>query len=116
MVFKRTTERNCLGKDFHFIPYNRDCFSCYLNIKFELICNRLKEKGIRVHVDNRNEKLGYRLREAQISKVPYQLVIGDNEIENKTLNVRRYGQEETNTYDIDEFIEVLINEIKNKGN
>ena len=74
----------------------------------------LKEKGVRVHVDNRNEKLGYRIREAQMNKIPYQIVIGDNEIENNTVNIRRYGKEGSTSMDINEFVEMIHDQIINR--
>ena len=76
--------------------------------------DKLKEKGIRVHVDNRNEKLGYRIREAQMSKIPYQLVIGDQELENNTVNVRKYGVDGSNSISLDEFVDSLVSEIKER--
>jgi len=71
------------------------------------LCNLLKQKGIRVHVDNRNEKLGYRIREAQMNKIPYEIVIGDNELENRTVNIRRYGVEGSEAMNIDDFVNMI---------
>ena len=56
------------------------------------IKRRLEEKGIRVELDDRNEKIGYKIREARLQKVPYMLIIGDNEVENGTLSVRERGE------------------------
>jgi threonyl-tRNA synthetase len=50
--------------------------------------DELRALGVRVHVDDRNEKLGYRIREAQLQKVPYMLVVGDKEVEAKSVSVR----------------------------
>ena len=72
------------------------------------------KNGIRVEVDDRNEKLGYRMREAQIKKIPYSLVIGDNEKENKTVTYRRHGSDEKVTVTNEEFINLLKEEIENK--
>ena len=72
------------------------------------------KNGIRVEVDDRNEKLGYRMREAQIKKIPYSLVIGDNEKENKTVTYRRHGSEEKVTVTNEEFIKLLKEEVENK--
>ena len=72
------------------------------------------KNGIRVEVDDRNEKLGYRMREAQIRKIPYSLVIGDNEKENKTVTYRRHGSDEKVTVTNEEFINLLKEEIENK--
>ena len=74
----------------------------------------LKKLGIRVKLDARNEKLGYRIREAQTHKTPIQLVIGDQEVENNGVNVRRYGKKDSLNLSLDEFIESVLNEIKNK--
>ena len=72
------------------------------------------KNGIRVEVDDRNEKLGYRMREAQIKKIPYCLVIGDNEKENKTVTYRRHGSDEKVTVTNEEFIRLLKEESENK--
>ena len=69
---------------------------------------RFKKAKIRAEVDYRDEKLGYKIREAQMKKIPYQLVIGDNEVKNGTITYRRYGSQEQTTVSIDEFI-ALIN-------
>ena len=74
----------------------------------------LEKAGIRVEVDDRNEKLGYRMREAQTRKIPYSLVLGDNEKENKTVTYRKYQSEEKVTVSLEEFIELLKEEIANK--
>lgn len=76
--------------------------------------NKLSEVGLRVEVDERNEKLGYRLREAQMKKIPVQLVIGDGEVENGTVNVRRYGSQATETLSIQDLIDSLLKEVKEK--
>ena len=79
------------------------------------ITDILKAHNIRVELDDRNEKLGYRLREAQTSKVPYTLILGDKEKENKTVSYRLHGQKETTTVDIDQFIKLITEEIENKS-
>ena len=78
------------------------------------VCDLLKEKGVRVHVDNRNEKLGYRIREAQMSKVPYQLVVGDNEMENESVNIRKYGVEGSESMKLSDFAEKIHDDIVNR--
>lgn len=75
----------------------------------------LVENGIRAELDDRNEKLGYRLREAQTNKVPYTLILGDSEKENGTVSYRLHGQKETTTLKIDEFLKVLKEEIDTKA-
>ncbi len=71
------------------------------------VMDRLKAIGIRVHIDDRNEKLGYRIREAQTQKIPYALVIGDDETTNKTVTLRKYGQKDTESMALDELISML---------
>ncbi|MCR8613372.1 MAG: threonine--tRNA ligase [Mycoplasma sp.] len=68
------------------------------------VFNKLKENNFRVKLDNRNERLGKKIRNAQTSKTKYQIVIGDNEVENKVVTIRKYGSEETETITLDEFI------------
>lgn len=74
----------------------------------------LEENGLRVNIDDRNEKLGYRLRESQIQKIPYTLVIGDNEMNTKSVTYRKYGTKEQITVSLDEFISMILKEIKEK--
>ena len=78
------------------------------------VSDLLKEKGVRVHVDNRNEKLGYRIREAQMNKIPYQIVVGDNEVENNTVNIRKYGVEGSESMELNKFVEKIHDEIINR--
>ena len=78
------------------------------------LAKRLEELDIRVKVDDRNEKLGYRIREAQITKIPVQLVLGDGEMANNSINIRRYGQQSSETLPVDEFIAKLLLEIQEK--
>ena len=79
------------------------------------VTKELEENGIRVELDDRNEKLGYRLREAQTGKVPYTLILGDNEKENNTISYRLHGEKETTTLTKEEFIKQLQEEIKIKS-
>ena len=74
----------------------------------------LKKEGIRVKLDNRNEKLGYRLREAQTKKIPYTLILGDQEKTNQTISYRLFGVKETTTVSKEEFIAYLQDQIENK--
>ena len=74
----------------------------------------LKKAGFRVSLDARNEKLGYKLRESVIKKVPYMLILGQREVDEKLVSYRRAGSEETTTVTIEEFIELLNNDIQNK--
>lgn len=90
------------------IPVNDDAHGDYV----EEIRRRMKAAGMRVEVDNRNEKMGYKIREAQTLKIPYQLVFGDNEIAENTVTVRRYGSKETSSMPFDEFLAQLEQDIK----
>jgi threonyl-tRNA synthetase len=81
----------------------------------EALKNRLENLKFRVHVDNRNEKLGYRMREAQVKKIPIQLVIGDGEIQSGSVNVRRYGKNDSVTMSIDDFIAMITKENADKA-
>ncbi|CAM3859856.1 threonine--tRNA ligase [Alkalicoccus chagannorensis] len=74
--------------------------------------DRLRRSGFRVESDFRGEKLGYKIREAQTSKIPYLLVLGDKEIEAEGVNVRRYGQQETDEMSLDDFIAMLRKEVE----
>ncbi len=79
------------------------------------IKRRLEEKGIRVELDDRNEKIGYKIREARLQKVPYMLIIGDNEVENGTLSVRERGENgDLGSMMADEFIERAVSEDKSR--
>ena len=90
------------------IPVNDDAHGDHV----EEIRRRMKAAGMRVEVDNRNEKMGYKIREAQTLKIPYQLVFGDNEIAENTVTVRRYGSKETSSMPFDEFLAQLEQDIK----
>ncbi|KGX89075.1 threonine--tRNA ligase [Pontibacillus litoralis] len=74
----------------------------------------LRYAGVRVEVDERDEKIGYKIREAQMQKVPYQLVVGDNEIEQQGVNVRRYGSKDSETKALQSFVEQIKEEIQQK--
>ncbi len=91
------------------IPVNSEVHSDYA---FDLM-HRLKDAGIRADVDHRNEKLGYRLREAQVSKIPVQVVVGDGEIESNSVNIRLYGKKESTSMPIDDFIAWVHQEAEN---
>lgn len=79
------------------------------------IKRRLEENGIRAEVDDRNEKIGYKIREARLQKVPYMLIIGDNEAENGTLSVRERGENgDLGSMSADEFIERAVSEDKSR--
>ena len=91
------------------IPVKNDLHMDYVND----LSSKLRAHGIRVTVDDRNEKMGYKIRQAQVNKIPYTLVIGDEEVSNGTVTVRKYGEEKTNTMTKDEFKNLLFEDIEN---
>lgn len=93
------------------IPVNLNFHKDYCDI----IINKLKGQKIKVDYDYKDEKLGYKIRNAQISKIPYQLVIGDNEVKNNTVSYRKYSSSDVITVSLEEFIEKVTLEIKNRS-
>ena len=79
------------------------------------VAKELRDHGIRADVDDRNEKMQYKIRQSQTKKVPYQLIVGDKEVESGTVNVRRYGSKQTHTESIAEFRENILADIKRKS-
>ncbi|EOS8039572.1 threonine--tRNA ligase [Enterococcus hirae] len=77
------------------------------------IKERLQMKGLRVEVDDRNEKMGYKIRASQTQKIPYQLVVGDKEVADATVNIRRYGSKETSVEDLNMFVDAMVAEVQN---
>ncbi|WP_099158726.1 threonine--tRNA ligase [Virgibacillus ndiopensis] len=75
------------------------------------VADKLRLNGIRVEVDERDEKIGYKIREAQTQKVPFSLVLGDNEIEENAVNVRRYGEKQSETIAYGDFEQIISKEI-----
>ena len=92
------------------IPVNNEYHLQYA----EELLNLLKEQNIRVELDSRDEKLGYRMRESQTKKIPYTIIIGDNERNEGSISYRKFGCEKTITLSKKEFILMIILEIKNK--
>ncbi len=78
------------------------------------VVDKLAQAGARVERDVRDEKLGYKIREAQMQKVPYVLVIGDKEMENGAVNVRKYGEEKSEVVELNGFVESMKEEINNR--
>ena len=74
----------------------------------------LKEHDIRVEIDDRREKISYKIREAQTEKIPFTIVVGDKETEQGSVAVRLYGQQSTNTISLQEFVNLICGEIRNK--
>lgn len=92
------------------IPVNIDLHYDYAR----LLQDELKSQGVRVEIDDRNEKMGYKIREAQMKKIPYQIVVGEQEVEHQEVNVRKYGSEKQESVEKDEFIWNVIDEIRLK--
>ena len=90
-------------KQVNIIPVNNEAHGDYC---YQLR-DALVERGYRVDVDARNEKLGYKMRESQMKKIPVTLVIGDKEVQSNTVNVRHYGQEGTQTMELEAFFDYL---------
>ncbi|HGZ8503061.1 TPA: threonine--tRNA ligase [Staphylococcus aureus] len=97
-------------KQVQIIPVNVDLHYDYAR----QLQDELKSQGVRVSIDDRNEKMGYKIREAQMQKIPYQIVVGDKEVENNQVNVRQYGSQDQETVEKDEFIWNLVDEIRFK--
>lgn len=97
-------------KQVQIIPVNVDLHYDYAR----QLQDELKSQGVRVSIDDRNEKMGYKIREAQMQKTPYQIVVGDKEVENNQVNVRQYGSQDQETVEKDEFIWNLVDEIRLK--
>ena len=92
------------------IPVNNEYHLEYSKqLMIELLNN-----NFRVKTDDRNEKLGYKMRESQMQKIPYSLIIGDKEKEEGKVSFRKYGEEETTTVSKEEFIKMIKNEVINK--
>ncbi|MBM7644777.1 threonyl-tRNA synthetase [Scopulibacillus daqui] len=77
------------------------------------VAGQLRRHNIRVEVDERDEKIGYKIREAQTQKIPYMLVVGDQEIETDSVNVRRYGEKSSESIAVNAFIDRLEKAVKN---
>ncbi|WP_279160397.1 threonine--tRNA ligase [Thomasclavelia cocleata] len=92
------------------LPVNNEYHLEYAKEVTEL----LQKNGFKVEMDAREEKLGYRIREGQMEKVPYLLVLGNNERDEKTVTYRKHGQQKQITVPFDEFVTILNQQIKNK--
>jgi threonyl-tRNA synthetase len=74
----------------------------------------LENRGIRVEIDDRAEKIGYKIREAQVMKIPYMLVIGEKEVENELVSVRKRDLWDIGQMSLNDFLNIADDEIKNK--
>ncbi len=92
------------------IPVNNDYHLEYA----QKVVEELKNLDYRVELDDRNEKLSYKMREAQVSKIPVSLILGQKEVDNKEISYRLYGSSETVTLSFDEFKKYLSDRMKNK--
>ena len=90
------------------IPVNNEY---HLNYAKE-VCEILEKAGIRVKLDDRNEKMGYKIRESIVNKNPYTLILGQKEVDSKTISYRMYSEENTQTMVLDEFVQKLKDDIK----
>src|SRR4051812_18888056 len=72
----------------------------------------LRNEGIRVEIDQRNEKLGYKIREAQLRKIPYTFILGDKEVSDGTVNVRKFGNQKTESLSIENFTLLIKQQIE----
>lgn len=77
------------------------------------VAKELQNHGVRAVVDERNEKMQYKIRQSQTGKIPYQLIVGDKEVEDHAVNVRRYGHKETRTVSLVDFTEQILVDIAN---
>lgn len=77
------------------------------------VAKELQNHGVRAVVDERNEKMQYKIRQSQTGKIPYQLIVGDKEVEDRAVNVRRYGHKETRTVSLVDFTEQILVDIAN---
>ena len=92
------------------IPVNNQYHLEYANEIF----NSLNDKEFRVELDKRDEKLGYKMRESQTRKIPYTLILGQKEVDDNLVSYRKFQSQETTTVTLEEFIDLIKNEIKNK--
>jgi threonyl-tRNA synthetase len=90
------------------IPVSPDAHFDYA----KFVADQLKANGFRVEMDQRDEKIGYKIREAQIQKIPYMIVVGDQEVNSETVNVRKYGEQKTASLPLQQFIEKLCEDIE----
>ncbi|ANU12747.1 Threonyl-tRNA synthetase [Planococcus halocryophilus Or1] len=90
------------------IPVSLDAHSAYTKELQE----KLQSHKIRVDIDERDEKLGYKIREAQMQKVPYMLVLGDKELEDGSVNVRKYGEQKSESMPFEDFVKLVQSELR----
>lgn len=91
------------------LPISDEQLEYAKTIEKELLKNK-----IRVKVDSRSEKIGYKIREAELERVPYMLILGKKEVEDKVLSIRRRGNKENEVMDLERFVTKLLKEIEEK--
>ncbi len=79
------------------------------------IAAKLKAEGVRLEEDLRNEKIGFKIREAHNQKVPYMIIIGDKEVSSRTLALRKRGEEETRVFTLEQFLSMFREEVANRS-
>jgi threonyl-tRNA synthetase len=82
--------------------------------KCKEIDSAMRKAGIRSEVDSRAEKIGYKIREAEMKKIPYMCIVGEKEVENNTLSVRRHTEGDVGSFSLEEFINKMKEEITDK--
>ena len=92
------------------IPVNNEYHLEYAN----KVVDELRSKGFRVELDARDEKMGYKIRESQTKKIPYTLVLGNNERDNNTITYRKFGSDDSTTVTLEEFKSMLEKQIEDK--
>ena len=85
----------------------------HLDYTYE-VKKQLEAKGIRVEIDDRNEKIGYKIREARLERTPYILVVGEKEAQNNEVSVRSRKNDDEGAMNLDAFVERIVTEVKNK--
>lgn len=93
------------------IPVNNEAHGAYA----KEVCQKLAEAGFRVSVDERDEKLNYKIRESQTKKVPYTLVLGDKEVQENGVTYRKFGTQSSTSLSYDEFVSQMLEEVASKG-
>ena len=91
------------------LPISDEQLEYAKTIEKELLKNK-----IRVKVDSRAEKIGYKIREAELERIPYMLILGKKEVEEKVLSIRRRGNKENEVMDLERFVTKLLKEIEEK--
>ncbi|UQS83357.1 threonine--tRNA ligase [Bombilactobacillus thymidiniphilus] len=85
-----------------------------LHLKYaEELRQNMRQKGLRVEIDDRNEKMNYKIRDAQTQKIPYTIVIGDQEVQNAAVSVRKYGEAASASEDINMFVDSVVADVNN---